>query len=34
VGEFELPENLITDNPIFVDNSSEFQDDCGDACKI
>jgi hypothetical protein len=34
VGEFELPDNFITDNPVFVDTSQEFTDDCGDACKI
>lgn len=34
MGEFELPENFITDNPQFVDTSQEFNDDCGDSCKI
>jgi hypothetical protein len=25
---------MFTDNPVFVDTSQEFDDDCGDACKI
>ena len=32
--DFELPENMFTDNPKFIDTSHEFDDDCGDACKI
>lgn len=32
--DFILPDNLITDNPVFIDTSQEFEDDCGDACKI
>lgn len=32
--EFVIPDNLFTDNPVFVDSSNEFQDDCGDACKL
>jgi hypothetical protein len=31
---FVLPEDLFTDNPVFVDTSNDFDDDCGDACKI
>jgi hypothetical protein len=31
---FQLPEDMFTDNPVFVDTSQEFDDDCGDACKI
>jgi hypothetical protein len=31
---FQLPEDMFTDNPIFVDTSQEFTDDCGDSCKI
>jgi hypothetical protein len=31
---FQLPDNMFTDNPEFVDTSHEFDDDCGDACKI
>jgi hypothetical protein len=25
---------MFTDNPVFVDTSKDFDDDCGDACKI
>jgi hypothetical protein len=32
--DFILPDNLIVDNPVFIDTSQEFTDDCGDACKI
>ena len=32
--DFVLPENMFSDNPVFVDTSNEFDDDCGDACKI
>ena len=32
--DFILPDNLIIDNPTFIDTSQEFEDDCGDACKI
>jgi hypothetical protein len=32
--DFVLPDNMFTDEPVFVDTSSEFDDDCGDACKI
>nr|BAR34396.1 hypothetical protein [uncultured Mediterranean phage uvMED] len=32
--DFILPDNMFTDNPEFVDTSQEFDDDCGDACKI
>tara|TARA_B100000902_G_C26652055_1_gene594281 strand:- start:372 stop:485 length:114 start_codon:yes stop_codon:yes gene_type:complete len=32
--DFTLPENMFTDNPVFVDTSKDFDDDCGDACKI
>ena len=32
--DFKLPEDMFTDNPKFVDTSHEFDDDCGDACKI
>ncbi len=32
--KFKLPDNLFVDNPKFVDTSHEFDDDCGDACKI
>ena len=32
--DFVLPEDMFTDNPVFVDNSHEYDDDCGDACKI
>ena len=32
--DFVLPENMFLDNPVFVDTSNEFDDDCGDACKI
>ena len=32
--DFTLPEDMFTDNPVFVDTSQEFDDDCGDACKI
>ena len=32
--DFVLPDNMFTDNPEFVDTSKEFDDDCGDACKI
>tara|TARA_B100000900_G_C20050821_1_gene501888 strand:+ start:56 stop:169 length:114 start_codon:yes stop_codon:yes gene_type:complete len=32
--EFILPEDMFIDNPIFVDTSKDFDDDCGDACKI
>jgi len=31
---FVLPDNMFTDNPKFEDTSQEFDDDCGDACKI
>ena len=29
-----LPDDMFTDNPVFVDTSKEFNDDCGDSCKI
>jgi len=29
-----LADNMFSDNPVFVDISQEFEDDCGDACKI
>ena len=32
--DFVLPDNMFADNPEFVDTSHEFDDDCGDACKI
>ena len=32
--DFVLPENIFSDNQVFVDTSNEFDDDCGDACKI
>jgi hypothetical protein len=32
--DFILPEDMFTDNPTFIDTSQEFDDDCGDACKI
>lgn len=32
--DFTLPDDMFTDNPVFVDTSQEFDDDCGDACKI
>jgi hypothetical protein len=32
--DFVLPTDMFEDNPIFVDTSHEFDDDCGDACKI
>ena len=32
--DFVLPEDMFTDGPEFVDTSKEFDDDCGDACKI
>ena len=32
--DFVLPDNMFTDNPVFVDTSNEYTDDCGDACKI
>ena len=32
--DFVLPEDMFTDNPTFVDTSHEYDDDCGDACKI
>jgi len=32
--DFILPDNLITDNPVFIDRSQEFENDCGDSCKI
>ena len=28
--DFVLPEDMFTDNPVFVDNSHEYDDDCGD----
>ena len=31
---FVLPDNMFEDNPEFVDTSHEFDDDCGDSCKI
>ncbi len=31
---FQLPEDMFTDNPVFVDTSKEFDEDCGDVCKI
>jgi hypothetical protein len=27
---FQLPEDMFTDNPVFVDTSQEFDDDCGE----
>ena len=32
--DFILPEDMFADNLEFVDTSHEFDDDCGDACKI
>ena len=32
--DFILPDNMFIDNPIFIDTSQEFENDCGDACKI
>ena len=32
--EFILPDDMFKDEPVFVDTSHEFDDDCGDACKI
>jgi len=32
--DFVLPEDMFKDEPVFVDTSHEFDDDCGDACKI
>ena len=32
--DFVLPDNMFTDNPKFIDTSHEYDDDCGDACKI
>ena len=32
--DFVLPDDMFTDEPVFVDTSHEFDDDCGDACKI
>jgi hypothetical protein len=32
--DFILSEDMFTDNPTFIDTSQEFDDDCGDACKI
>jgi hypothetical protein len=32
--DFKLPDDLFIDNPTFVDTSQEFNDDCGDACKL
>tara|TARA_R100001510_G_C7619666_1_gene180887 strand:- start:1014 stop:1127 length:114 start_codon:yes stop_codon:yes gene_type:complete len=32
--DFILPDNIFKDEPVFVDTSQEFDDDCGDACKI
>lgn len=29
----DLDEELF-DNPVFVDTSKDFKDDCGDACKL
>ena len=31
---FQLPDDMFTDNPVFVDTSQDFDEDCGDACKI
>ena len=31
---YDLPENMFSDNPIFVDSSKDFKDDCGDSCKL
>jgi hypothetical protein len=32
--DFVLPDNMFTDNPVFEDTSKDFDDDCGDSCKI
>jgi len=32
--DFLLPDDMFTNIPDFVDTSHEFDDDCGDACKI
>ena len=32
--DYILADNMFSDNPDFVDISQEFEDDCGDACKI
>ncbi len=32
--DFVLPDDMFTDNPVFIDISEEFDEDCGDACKI
>lgn len=32
--DFVLADDMFTDAPDFVDTSHEFDDDCGDACKI
>ncbi len=32
--DFVLPDDMFTDNPVFIDISDEFDEDCGDACKI
>ena len=32
--DFVLPENTFENMPDFIDISNEFDDDCGDACKI
>ena len=32
--DFILPEDYFEDIPDFVDTSHQYDDDCGDACKI
>ena len=32
--DFTLSEDMFTENPVFINTSHEFDDDCGDACKI
>jgi hypothetical protein len=32
--DFTLPKDMFTDNPRFIDISHEYDDDCGDSCKI
>ena len=32
--DFLLPDDMFTNIPDFVDTAHEFDDDCGDACKI
>lgn len=32
--DFVIPDNMFKDIPDFVDYSNEYDDDCGDSCKI